>query len=418
MDVVIERCAGLDVHQGSIVVCVLKSGGPRGKALKEVRTFDTMTRRLHELAGWLKAEGVTHVGMEGTGVYWMPIYGVLEEVGGFELVVGNARHIAKVPGRKTDVKDAEWIAQLLRHGLIRKSFVPPKDLRAVRSLLRYRRGLVDARTAEKNRLLKVLETANVKLASVATNVFGKSGMLMLHALAEGDQTPEAMAELAKGLLRKKKGQLVLALEGRMEPHARDMLKMQLARLAAAEDDIAALEVKVAQLLAPYQRQLDLLLTIPGVDWVVAATLIAEVGVDMTAFPTPRHLASWTGVAPGNDESAGKRRNTSTTRGNVHLKTALVEGARAAAKKKGSYLRDKYYRLKARRGANRAAMALAHKMVKAAWHILAHQVPYKELGEAYLDERDKARVQGNLVRRLERLGYSVALTAKATASAGL
>ena len=297
MQVIIERCAGFDVHQETVVACVL-IGAPGERPRKQVRTFRTMTRDLEALRDWLQELGVTQVGMESTGVYWRPVYAVLE--GHFDLIVGNARHIRNVPGRKTDVKDAEWIADLVRHGLIAKSFVPPAPQRELRELLRYRRKLVESQAAERNRLLKLLETANIKLASVASDVFGVSGRAMLKALIEGSASAEAMADLAKGQLRRKRDDLVLALEGQMEEHHRFLLATQLRRLEAAEHDIAALDDRIEAKLAPYCVQHALLMQIPGVDWVVAAALIAEIGV--------YHLAAWAGVCPGNHESAGKQKS--------------------------------------------------------------------------------------------------------------
>jgi transposase len=361
----------------------------------------------------LKAVGVTHVGMESTGIYWRPIYAVLE--GHFELIVGNARHIRNVPGRKTDVKDAEWIADLVRHGLIAKSFVPPRPLRELRELLRYRRRLIESRAAERNRLLRLLETANIKLASVATDVFGVSGQAMLRALIEGNASVEEMAALAKGRLRRKHDDLVLALDGRIEQHHRFMLTMQLRRLEAAEQDIEALDQRIAERLEPYSFEHALLMQIPGVDWLVAAVLIAEIGVEMSVFLSVHHLASWAGVCPGNHESAGKQTSGRARKGNVHLRTILVGAAISASRTKGSYLKDKFYRFKARRGALRAALAIAHKILVAAYHMLAKRVPYRELGEAYLDQIDQTRTAANLRRRLERLGYCVTLQSKESAA---
>jgi transposase len=404
MQVMIERCCGLDVHQETVVACVL-IGAPGFRPRKEVRTFRTMTRELDALGAWLQAQGVTHVGMESTGVYWRPVYAVLE--GHFDLIV-NARHIRNVPGRKTDVKDAEWIAELVRHGLIAKSFVPPPPLRQLRDLLRYRRKLVESQAAERNRLLRLLETANIKLASVATDVFGVSGQAMLKALIEGNASAEEMAGLAKGLLRRKHDDLVLALEGRVEEHHRFLLSMQLRRLEAAEQDIEALDLRIAERLEPYSLQHAILMQIPGVDWVVAAVLIAEIGVDMSVFLSVHHLAAWAGVCPGNHESAGKQKSGRSRKGNVHLRTMLVGAAISAGRTKGSYLKDKFYRLKARRGSLRAALAIAHKILIAAYHMLAKGIPYRDLGEAYLDQIDRTRTALNLKRRLERLGYVVQL----------
>src|SRR5438093_10897148 len=331
MQTLIERGCGLDVHQATVVACLLMVRRD-GKVQKQMRTFGTTTRELVGLREWLLSEGCTHVAMESTGVYWKPIYAILE--GALEIVVANAQHIKKVPGRKTDVKDAEWIADLLCHGLLRSSFVPPKPIRELRDLMRYRRKLVESQAAERNRLLKVLETANIKLANVATDVFGMSGRLMLRALIEGKATPQEMAELAKGLLRKKIPELQLALEGKLEEHHRFLLELQLQRLEAAEKDLAALEQRIRQKLEPYAAQLALLDEIPGVDWTLAAVIIAELGVDMTVFGNVSQLASWAGVCPGNNESAGKRTSSRIPSGNVYLKSGLVEAANAAARAKG------------------------------------------------------------------------------------
>jgi transposase len=405
MEAIIEKCCGLDVHQATVVACLL-TGKPSQRPKKEVRTFRTVTRELQAMSEWLRAEGCTHVAMESTGVYWKPVYAVLE--GGFELVVGNAHHIKNVPGRKTDVKDSEWLAELMRHGLIRKSFVPPKPLRELRDLLRYRRKLVESGTSERNRLLAVLETANIKLASVASDVFGVSGRLMLDALIEGRSTPAEMAKLAKGKLRDKLVELQLALEGSVGEHHRFLLAMQLRRLKGVEDELETLDKRIEEKLEPYRAQHKLLMTIPGVNWYIAAVLIAEIGVDMTVFLSAYHLAAWAGVCPGNNESAGKHRAGKARRGNVHLKTALVGAATSAARTNGTYLKDKYHRLRARRGNLRAAVAIAHKILIAAYHMLTRQLPYQDLGGSYLDKLDETRTTNNLVRRLERLGYTVQL----------
>jgi len=368
-----------------------------------------MTDDLQALRDWLKEHGITHVGMESTGVYWRPVYAVLE--GHFELIVGNARHIKNVPGRKTDIKDAEWIAELICCGLIRPSFVPPKPLRDLRELLRYRRKLVEVQAAERNRLQRLLETANIKLGSVATDVFGVSGRAMLRALIEGEAAPEAMAELAQGRLRRKRAELVRALEGHVEEHHRFLLAMQLQRVEATERDIEQLDVRIAEKLIPYQFAVTLLMQIPGVDWVVAAAVIAEIGIDMSVFLSVHHLAAWAGLCPGSYESAGKHKSVAARKGNVHLRTILVGAAMAAKNTKGSYFRDKYHRLKARRGAMRAALAIAHKILVAAYHMLSRGVGYRELGEAYLDQLDQTRTAANLKRRLERLGYVVSIQPK-------
>lgn len=405
MRTMIERCCGLDVHQATIVACLL-IGEPGRKVSREVRGFPTTTAGLLELRDWLKAAGCSAVGMESTGVYWRAVHAVLED--GFAVVVGNAQRIKTVPGRKTDVKDCEWIAELLRHGLIPPSFVPPKPLRGLRDLLRFRRALVEARSNCRNRLLQVLEIANIKLASVASDVFGVSGMAMLRALVEGGKTPAEIAALAKGLLRKKLAQLELALHGSLTEDHRFMLGQLLAGLAEEDQRIALTEARIAVLLEPYLEEHRLLSTIPGVDWAVAATMIAEHGVDMTAFGTPARLAAWSGTAPGNNQSAGKHRRAGGRKGNVHLKTALYLAAISAGRTRDTYLRDKYHRLRARRGPGRAAGAVAHKISIATFHILSTRTPYRDLGPDYLDARAKRRTKQHLVHRLERMGYHVTL----------
>lgn len=409
MEPIVERGCGLDVHQATVVACLVV-GKAHERPRKEVRTFSTFTADLEQLRNWLRSERCTHVGMESTGVYWKPVYAVLEE--DFELIVGNAQHIKNVPGRKTDVRDSEWIAELVRHGLIAKSFVPPKPIRELRDVLRYRRKLVESRTAERNRLLKLLESANIKLSTVVSDVFGVSGMAMLHALLEGQSGPAEMAQLARRRLRRKMADLERALDGRVETHHRILLRMQLRRLQQVDCDLTQLDQRIDDLLLPYRDAHTRLVQIPGVDRVVAAVLIAEIGTDMSVFRSVRHLAGWAGVCPAQHESAGKRKPAGARRGNLFLKSILVEAASGAARKRGSYLKDKFYRLKARRGYKRAAMAIAHKILVAAYHILADGGDYRDLGEAYLDRVGHRVVTMNLVRRLERLGYHVRLEPKA------
>lgn len=409
MEAIVERCCGLDVHQATVVACLML-GRAHERTRQEIRTFSTFTGDLETLREWLRSEGCTHVGMESTGVYWKPVYAVLE--GAFELIVGNAQHIKNVPGRKTDVRDSEWIAQLVRHGLIAKSFVPPPPIRRLRDLVRYRRKLVESRTAERNRLLKLLESANIKLSSVVSDVFGVSGMAMLQALLEGNRTPSEMAQLARNRLRRKLADLERALHGHVEEHHRALLRLQLRRLQQVGVDLEGVDALLDGALDSYRDAHTRLMQIPGVDRVTAAVLIAELGTDMSVFHSPRHLAAWAGVCPGNHESAGKRKQGRVRQGNLLLKTALVEAACGAARTRGSYLKDKFYRLKARRGYKRAAMAIAHKILVAAYHMLAAGVDYHDLGEAYLDGIGHRVVTTNLVRRLERLGYKVLLEPKA------
>jgi transposase len=313
-----------------------------------------------------------------------------------------------VPGRKTDMKDAEWIATLLRHGLVASSFVPPPPIRELRDLVRYRTKLVQARSAEHNRLLKLLETANIKLASVASNVFGVSGVLMLKALIAGNTGASAIAELAKGRLRKKLGELTLALEGRIEEHHRFILAMQIERIQEIDAHVANLDGRLFAKMEPYAEIHARLTEIPGVDRIVAAVIIAELGVDMTVFADEHHLASWAGVCPGNNESAGKRKSGRARKGNPHLRAVLVQAATGAGRTGGTYLKDKYHRLRARRGPKRAALAVAHKILISAYHLIRTAVPYRELGAAYLDDVSRNRTTRSLVRRLERMGYHVDL----------
>ncbi|HZY04760.1 MAG TPA: IS110 family transposase [Anaeromyxobacteraceae bacterium] len=404
MQALIERAAGIDVSQATLVVTILV-GPAHTRPRKQTRSFGTVTRELLALREWLLSEGITHVAMESTGVYWQPAYAVLEDA--FDVFVANARHIKNVPGRKTDVKDSEWLADLMRHGLIAKSFVPPKPIRALRELVRYRRKLVDLRSAERNRVLKVLESANIKLAIVASDVFGVSGMLMLRALAQNSATPSEIARLARGRLLRKLGALELALESRLEDHQRFLLRLQLRRLDLIQADIEAVESRIDQALEPYHEQLCALRQIPGIEWVTAAVIVSELGTDMSVFRGPRELSAWAGVCPGNNESGGKRKPTSTRKGNVYLQTALVEAAVAAGRKNGSYFQAKYRRLCARRGKKRAAMAVAHKLLIAVYHVLLTG-EYRDLGPTYLDSIHKRRTTRTLVRRLELLGFEVNL----------
>jgi len=405
METIVERSAGLDIHQGSVVACTL-IGQEGHRPRKELRTFSTVTNDLEALRDWLAGLGVTHVGMESTGVYWKPVYAILE--GHFTLIVGNAHHIKVVPGRKTDVKDAEWIADLVRHGLIKPSFVPPPAIRELRDLVRLRRSLSGALATERNRTLKLLETANIKLASIAADVFGVSGLAMLRALVENTVSPEAMANLAKGRLRRKLQPLARALTGRLTEHHRYLLAFHLRRLAAIEADINELDARIEENIRPFHAQRALLRRIPGVDDRIATTIIAEIGIDMSVFDNAARLAAWAGICPGNYESAGRQKKNKARRGNVHLKTALVTAAISAARQKGSYYKDKYRRLKARRGPGRAAVAIAHKILIAVYNMLATSTPFRELGENFLDQQARKRTVANLVRRLTILGYGVTL----------
>ena len=409
MEAIVECCAGLDVHQATVVACL--NNGPAGKrSNKEVRTFGTMGHDLREMRDWLKASGCTLVAMESTGVYWKPIHAELE--GHFEIIVGNAHHIKNVPGRKTDVKDCEWISDLARHGLIANSFVPLRPIRDLRDLTRYRRKLVEAQAAERNRLIKLLESAGIKLSGVISDVFGVSGRAMLRALIEGDQSPAEMARLAQRRMKRKQPEIARALDGHIDEHHRFILRLQLQRIIAAEADLAQLDERLSEKLAPYDQELGLLMQIPGVDRVIAGAMIAEIGVDMSVFHGAAHLASWAGLCPGNHESAGRQRGGKTRKGNVWLKTAMVTAAIAAGKTRRSYFAEKYRRLGARRGKMRAAVAIAHKILVAAYHMLANRSDYRELGPDYLDRLNHHRTAINLTNRLRAMGYEVQITAKA------
>jgi len=405
MDVVASKCAGIDVHQEQVTVCTLV-GEPGERVRKETRVFKTFTATLLDLADWLQKVGVTRVGMESTGVYWKPVYAVLESVGAFELVVGNAQHMKNVPGRKTDVNDAQWIAELLRHGLIKKSFVPPVAFRQMRDLTRYRKSMVQLRTAERNRLQKLLESANVKLGSVVTDVFGMTGMAIVRALVGGETKPEVLAELACGNLRAKKYALKQATECRIEEHHRTLLKLQLAQVDHLDEVIDTLDAEIDRRLEPYRRQLELLCTIPGIGKAGAATILAEMGADMSAFPTAGQFAAWAGVCPGNNESAGKRFGTRTRKGNPYLRTALVEAATSAVRTKGSFFRDKYNRMGSRMPRKKAKVAIAHKLAVAAYAMLKNDRPFKDLGPDHLDTIHAKRRLSKLRKQASELGYEL------------
>jgi len=404
MKVLYERCCGLDVHKKVIVACLIVPG-PDMKPQKQIRTFGTMTQNLLDLADWLGSEGCTHVAMESTGVYWKPVYNLLE--GQFELLVVNAYHLKAVPGRKTDVKDAEWIAELLQHGLVRGSFIPDRPQRELRELTRYRTSLVRERAREINRIQKVLEDANIKLASVVTEMTGVSARAMLQAIVEGSEEPEDLSNLARGRLKKKRPELELALAGRVTTHHRFLLAEQLAHLQFLDEAIQRVSEEIEARLCPFEDDIARLDTIPGVSRQTAQVILAEVGTDLERFPTSRHLASWAGLCPGNDESAGKRRSGRTRKGSPWLRGALVEVARPAGKTK-TYLGALYHRLAARRGSKRAAVAVAHTILVIAYHLLTRQQEYRDLGFNYYDELDRNAVQRRLVRRLEALGLEVSL----------
>ncbi len=404
MEVVYKRCAGLDVHKKKVVACVLMES--EGRVRKEIRTFGTMTDDLMQLSDWLTAHQVTHVAMESTGVYWVPIWQILE--GNFELLLANAQHIKNVPGRKTDVKDSEWIADLMRHGLLRGSFVPERPQRELRELTRYRTSLVRERAAEVNRVQKTLEGANIKLASVATDIMGVSARQMLARMIGGETDPSVLADLAQGKLRDKLPQLEQALKGQFGAHQRFLLAQQLEHIDYLDEAIAAVSREVRDRLRPFDDDLERLDAIPGVGRQTAETIKAELGNNLDRFPTAKHAAAWSGLAPGNNESAGKRKSGKTRKGNPALKVALVQAAQGAAHTKDTFLSAQYHRIAARRGAKKAVVAVAHSILIIAYRILKDGVAYRELGSTYYDERDRQRIERRLVNRLERLGNKVIL----------
>jgi transposase len=412
MDAIYERCCGLDIHKKTVVACLI-APGPDGTPVKEIRTFGTMTDELLALADWLAAAGCTHVAMESTGVYWKPVWNLLE--GGFELVLANARHIKAVPGRKTDVRDCEWIADLLRHGLLPASFVPDREQRELRELTRYRTALIRERAAEVNRLQKTLEGANIKLGAVATSVVGASGRQMLEALVAGETDAAALAELAKGRLRDKLPDLERALTGRVGAHQRFLVAAQLAHVDFLDAALERVSAEIRERLRPLGAAVARLDTIPGVGERTAEVILAEIGADMGRFPTARHLASWAGMCPGNHESAGKRTSGRTRRGSRWLRSALIEAAQAAARTKDTYLAAQYRRLAARRGKKKAAVAVGHTILALAYYLLTRERTYHDLGVAYFDERDRQALERRLVRRLEGLGYKVAIEPSAPAA---
>ncbi len=405
MEVVHTHCAGLDVHKKTVVAAIIVPASG-GELIEERRTFGTMTDDLLMLTDWLLSYGVTHVAMESTGEYWKPVYNILEN--NFELLLINAQHIKAVPGRKTDVNDAQWIADLLRHGLLRASFVPPLGQRELRELTRYRITFVRERATLVNRLQKVLESANIKLGSVATDVMGVSARAMLEAIITGQATPEEMAALAKGRMREKRAELVKALSGRVKPHHRFVLSELLCQIDNLDETIERFNEQIEEYCRPFEEAVTLLDTIPGVGREAAEIIVAEIGSDMSRFDSANHLAAWAGVAPGNYESAGKRKSGRMRQGNKTLKTVLNQAAHAAAHTKDTYLAAQARHLTGRRGKKRAIMAVAHSILVIAYHLIQRQEPYRELGGNYFDQRSPEATAKRLVKRLERLGYQVSL----------
>jgi transposase len=403
MEILYAICCGLDVHQDTVTACLRRLTAP-GTVTKELRTFGTTTPALLTLLDWLVAAGCTHVAMESTGVYWKPVFNILE--GSFaQVLVVNAQHVKALPGRKTDMLDAEWLAQLLQHGLLRGSFIPPAPIRELREATRYRKQLIRARADEANRIQKLLEAANRKLGSVATDTLGVSGRAMLAAWVKGETDAAALAGLAQGRLRTKPPQLVAALTGRITSVQRALLGQQLAHVEYLDRAIAELDTLIATLMAPYQTEAARLCTVTGIETRTAEALIAELGVDMAVFPSDRHCASWAGMCPGNNESAGKRKSGKTRKGSKWLRAALTEAAWATSRTR-SYLGAQYHRIARRRGKKKAVVAVAHSILVLAYHRLKDGTTYRDLGHDYFDKRDTAHLQQRLIARLESLGLRV------------
>ena len=405
MDVVNERCAGLDVHKKTVVACVRVPGLDRRRR-KVTRTFSTTMAGLQALRDWLADHGVTRAAMESTGVYWRPVYAVLEPC--FELLLVNARHVKHLPGRKTDVKDSEWLAQLLEHGLLRGSFIPPAPIRDLRDLTRRRKALSRDRAKEITRVAKTLELANVKLGSVVSDIMGVTGRAILKAMIEGEEDPQILAGLARGSLCRKRKELAEVVPGLMRDHHRFLLREQLETIDHLSERIRKLDARIEAVTRPFASAIELLESMPGVARLAAEAILAETGDDMSRFPTAGHFASWARVCPGNHESAGKRRSASTGKGNAWLRAALSQAAWAASRTKGSYYRALYHRHKARGGPKKAIVAVQHAMMVAIWHMFSRGTMHEDLGPDHFQGHDKKRRLRYLVGQLRKLGVDVPL----------
>jgi transposase len=412
MEQLIERCCGLDVHKKTVTAC-MRIPGSDGGAREVVRTFGTTTHELLVVHDWLRANGVTHVAMESTGVYWKPVYYVLED--SFTVLLVNAAHLKRVPGRKTDVSDCVWIAQLLAHGLLRGSFVPPRAIRELRDLTRYRKRLIQERAREANRVHKVLEDANIKLASVATDILGVSGRAMLEALLHGTSDPAVLADLAKGRLRQKLPALRQALTGRFRDHHGFLVGQLLAHLDYLDEAVEQLSARIAEVIRPFEPELQRLMTIPTVKRRTAEVILAEVGPDMHRFPSAAHLTSWAGMCPGNNESAGKHRSGKTRKGSKWLRSALIEVGQVAGRIPDTALGARYRRLARRRGKKKAVVAIGRHILEVSFHILSTGSTYCDLGPDYFVRARAEHVQRRCIRMLERLGHQVTLTPLPTAA---
>ena len=406
MRVVHPICAGMDVHKQDVKVCLVWRDD-KGERCEEVRTFSTMTRPLMSMREWLESRKCKVIAIESTGVYWKPIFNLLE--GDFEVMLVNPGHLKYVQGFKTDPKDARWLAGLLEYGLLQGSFIPPREIRDVRDMTRYRRRLIEEHTAEVNRVQKILEDANIKLASVATDIFGVSGRAILDALLNGEMTPEEMAELSKGRLRNKREELAESLVGRFRPHHALLLSRMLEHIDFLDGAIEDCDTVIEDMLRPFALKIENMDTVTGVDVRAAQDIIAEVGADMSVFPTHRHLCSWAGICPGNNESGGKRRSGKTRKGNKWLKAMVTQCAHAAGHSRKTYLGTQFGRFASRKGKQRAAIAVGHSILEAIYFILRDDVPYQELGPEYFDKLNKDHIIRNYKKRLEALGLVVEIS---------
>jgi transposase len=402
MEVIIERACGLDVHKDNITACIMTAEG------KEIQTFSTKTVFLLKLMDWIKEHSCTHVAMESTSVYWKPIVNLLESEG-IEFLVVNAQHMKSLPGRKTDVKDAEWIAKLLRHGLLKASFIPNRNQRELRELVRYRRSIIEERARQHNRIQKVLEGANIKLGSVVSDILGVSSKDMLRAIADGEDDPEKLANFARRTMKKKKEELELALQGYVNPHQRLMLKTILTHIDFLSEQIEMLDQEIAERVSSHQEDIERLDSIPGIATRMAEQILAEIGTDVkNQFPTAAHLCSWAALVPGHNESAGKKKSSRTKKGNKYLRSALTEAAQSVRGSK-NYLGALYRRTAGRKGKKKAAIVVAHAMLRIAYYLLTRKEMYVDLGEDYFDKQRQVSIVRHSVRRLENLGYTVTIT---------
>ncbi len=405
MEELLDKCCGIDVHQETFTACIMKGNG-KG-IYKEVREFSTFTDGIQSFAGWLKEHGIVHVAIESTGVYWKPIFNILSEEN-FDLMLVNAKHVKNVPGRKTDIKDSEWLCKLLKNGLLQRNFIPPEDMRNLRDLTRYRSKLISTTASEKNRIIKILETANIKLSSVLSDVFGETGSRIIEDLARGVTDPKELVKHIVGRVKHSKEDFVRALTGRITEHHSFLIQQALDHICDVGKIIEKIEGQIDQITSKYKTEFQLLQTVPGISSTVAAAVMAEIGVDMGQFPSDQHISSWAGLSPGSYESAGKKKSSRILPGLRSLKVMLVQAAWAASRTKGTYLGMKYRKMASRMSKKKALIAVAHTILVSIYHMIKKKEPYKELGPDYLENLHRERTIKNLKKRIESFGYRVEL----------